>query len=358
MRKISPEWKGLQEGFVSIARSQRLLELEWSRAVKVAERRIHQRKLQTWSSKVAAELRRQRLLIILTPVVFVVLCSCALLSTLLPWSLISWGMAILLSLAMVGGLILQTARIEKLEKNPPPKTTEGRQYLHITEKWWDSLQPPPLEIQVDGDKGEKALLDALGKQLTNQTIALHKCMVLRNLDADVIVLGSNGIWLLESKYHSGKVICRNGTWSQEKRYYGKGGIPKKEVLPRDPYDEQWLREKESVATTITRRLPREMHWLVDEIRGGLVFTHPRVTVEIDSSCRVEYGSISDWLKKIGSSPVVPKLTTEVLLCLADALLAYASEISAKTGDRSAVQLADDIYNNAENDIPAFIKANL
>ncbi len=327
MRKISPGWKDLQEGHLSIVRSQRLLELEWARAIKVAERRIHQRKLQAWSAKVTAELRTQRLLKILTPVAFILLCSCALLSTLLPWSLLSWGMAILLSLVMVGILILQTARIEKLEKNPPPKTADGRNHFNITEKWWESLQPPPLEIQVEGDRGEKALWEALGKQLSNEYVALPRMMVLQNLDADVVVFGPGGIWLLESKYQGGRVICRNGEWSQEKRYYGRGGIPRTEVLPRDPYDEQWLQEKEAVARTIARRLPREMHWLADEIRGGLVFTHSKVSLDIDPSCRVEYGSISDWVKKIGSSPAVPDITVDVLFCIVDALLEYASEVA-------------------------------
>jgi hypothetical protein len=358
MRKISPAWKDLQQGYLGIARSQRLLELEWARAIKVAERRIHQRQVQAWSVKVAVELRRQQTLKILTPIVFVLLCSCALISTLLPFGLLSWGMAMILSLAMLGGLILQTARIEKLEKNPPPKTGEGRKTLNITEKWWEGLKPPPLEIKADGDKGEQALLDTLGKQLSNQYIALHQVMGLRNLDADVVVLGPNGIWLLESKYHSGKVICRNGEWSQEKRFYRRRGIPKKEILPRDPYDEQWLREKESVAATITRRLPQDLHWLVNELRGGLVFTHPHVALEIDPSCRVEYGSIAYWVKKISSSPAVPNMNTEVLLCLVDALRQYANELEAQTSDRSAGQLAADIYNSAESEIPAFVKANL
>ncbi len=358
MRKISPVWKGLYDGYLSVRKSQQQLESEWARAIRIAERRIHQRKVKAWSAKVASELRRQRLLKIITPIVFVVLCSCALLSSLLPFSLLSWGLAIILSLVMLGLLLVQTARIEKLEKNPPPQTTDGRKVLNITEKWWDNLKPPPLEIKVDGDQGEKVLLDGLEKRLSNEYIALHQVMVLRNLDADVIVLGPNGIWLLESKYHSGKIICRNGEWSQEKRYYGRGGIPKKEILPREPYDEQWLREKGSVAQTITRRMPRDMHWLGDEIRGGLVFTHNHVTLEIDQSCQVEYGSIPYWVKKISSSPAVPAITTEILLCLVDALLEYANEISAENSDQSAKQLAIDIYNSAESEIPAFVKANL
>jgi hypothetical protein len=358
MRIISPVWKDLHEGYLSVRKSQQLLEVEWTRALKIAEKRNHQRKVHAWSAKTTSELRRQRLLKILTPVAFVLLCSCALVSTLLPWSLLSWGMAILLSFVMLGLLILQTARIEKLEKNPPPKTAGGRNYLNITGKWWESLKPPPLEIKVDGDRGEKALWDALGKQLSSQYVALPKMMILRNLDADVVVLGPSGIWLLESKYHSGKVICRNGEWSQEKRYYGKGGIPKKEILPRDPYDEQWLREKEAVEMTIRQRLPQEMHWLAGEIRGGLAFTHPRVSLEIDPSCRVEYGGISGWVKRIATSPAVPNMTPEALLCLVDALLAYANEVAAEQSERSAQQLAVDLYNQAEMEIPAFIKANL
>jgi hypothetical protein len=358
MRKINPAWKGLQEGYLSIARSQRLLELEWARAIKVAERRIHQRKVQAWSAKVASELRRQRLLKILTPIVFVVLCSCAIISTLLPWSLLSWGAAIFVSFLMLVVLLGQTSVVERLEKNPPPKTADGRKLFNITEQWWQELKPAPIQIQVDGDTGEKALLESLEKRLSHQFIALHQFLVQQYLDADVLVLGPNGIWLLASKYHSGKVICRNREWFQEKSYFGPGGLPKKESLPWKPYDEQWLREKDSITETIQRRLPQDLHWLANEIRGGLVFTHKKVTLEIDSSCQVEYGDIPYWVNKISASPVLPEMTTEALLCLVDALLEYANEVSSKKSDHSAVQLAVDIYNKAESEIPAFVKANL
>ena len=358
MRKIGPVWTGLYQGYLSVRKSQRLLELEWTRAIKIAEKRIHQRKVQAWSAKIASELRRQRLLKVLTPVIFVLLCSCALFSSLLPFAFLSWGAAIFLSVVMLAVLLGQTAVVEKLEKSPPAKTADGWKYLSLTEHWWADLTPPPLEIKVQGDKGEKTLLDGLEKRLPNEFIVLHQYLVQRSLDADVVVLGPNGIWLLESKYHSGKVICRNGEWSQEKSYFGPGGIPKKEILPRDPYDGQWLREKESVATTIARRLPQEMHWLTNQLRGGLVFTHPKVSLEIDPSCRVEYGSISDWVKRISTSPAVPNMTTEVILCVVDALHEYAREISTENGDRSAEHLAVDLYQRAENEIPVFVKANL
>ena len=105
-------------------------------------------------------------------------------------------------------------------------------------------------------------------------------------------------------------------------------------------------------------MPSDLHWLGDAIRGGLVFTHNHVTLDIDPSCRVEYGSIPYWVKKISSSPAVPNMNTDILLCFVDALLEYANEISAANSDRSAKQLAIDIYNGAEREIPAFVKANL
>ena len=63
-------------------------------------------------------------------------------------------------------------------------------------------------------------------------------------------------------------------------------------------------------------------------------------------------------KKISSSPAVPNMNTDILLCFVDALLEYANEISAANSDRSAKQLAIDLYNGAEGEIPAFVKANL
>lgn len=229
--------------------------------------------------------------------------------------------------------------------------------LNILDVWWKGLKPPPIQIIKDGDEGEKALLDALDRQLSNRFIALHQYMVRQNLDADVLLLGPNGIWLLESKFNSGTIICHNGEWKQRKRYFETGGKEVLETKSKNPYDKQWLREKEAIAQTILHRLPRDMHWVIDEIKGGIVFTH-EVTLKIDQSCQVEYGMIPDWVKKISTCPAVPNLTMEILLCIVDAVLEYAEQISDGNGHKSAKQLAIHVFNNAEADIPRFIRANI
>lgn len=309
-------------------------------------------------TKLAVQRTQYRAMMFLFPAGLVVLASCAVFSSVLPFVLITWATTFFISLALAGILLVQKLVINNLEKRPPVKPADGQKLLNVAEAWWNGLKPPPIEIRKDGDEGEKALLEALGTRLSNRYIALHQYMVRQNLDADVLILGPNGIWLLESKFNSGTIICRNGEWTQEKYYYEPGGKQAFKRVPKRPYDKQWLAEKNSIVQTITRRLPQDMHWVIQEIRGGIVFTHNEVTLDIDRSCQVEYGLIPGWVKKITTSPVIPNLTTEILLCIVDAVLEYANQISAENGHKSAKQLAITLHTKTEAEIPAFVKANL
>lgn len=358
MRKIDSIWKGVYEGYLSVRKSQRQLELKWARAIKVTEKRIYQRQRQDWLAGITSSQNHYRTMKIIFPIVIVILFTCAVFSSILPLVLLSWGTAIFISLVLVGILIVQKVGINNLEKRPPVKTADGQKLINMANVWWNELKPPPIEIKKDGDEGEKALLDALNGKLSNSYIALHQYMVRQNLDADVLILGPNGIWLLESKFNSGTIICRNGEWTQEKHYYEPGGKRAFKRIPKKPYDKQWLAEKNSIIQTIIRRMPQDMKWIANEIKGGLVFTHNDITLDIDQSCQVEYGLVSYWVKKITTSPMIPNLTTEILLCVVDAVLEYASQISTETNYKSAKQLAINVFNDADANIPIFIKANL
>ncbi|HSL44741.1 MAG TPA: nuclease-related domain-containing protein [Anaerolineales bacterium] len=358
MRKIDSVWSGLYEGYLNVRKAQRKLELQWARAIRVAEKRKHHYQHRDWMARISAQRNRYLLMKIVFPIGFIALFTCALFSSILPFVIISWGAAFFFSLVLVGIFIAQKVTIHNLEKSPPRKPVDGQILINITDRWWHALKPPPIVIRRDGDEGEKALLKALESRLTDRYIALHQYLVRRNLDADVLLLGPSGIWLLESKFNSGKIICQDGEWTQEKYYFETGGKQAFKSVPKKPYDKQWLAEKNSITQTILRRLPKDRHWVIGEIRGGIVFTHNEVTLEIDRSCQVEYGLISDWVKKISASPAVPNLTTEVLLCIVDAVLEYAHEISEGNGRQSAKQLAIQVYNIAEANIPVFVKNNL
>lgn len=202
------------------------------------------------------------------------------------------------------------------------------------------MEPPPIKIQKYGDEGEKNLLDALGRNLPNSFLALHSFMTRKNLDADIIVLGSTGFWLLESKFNSGTIYCKNGEWWQEKKI--TGGVEKKR-----PYDLQWLDEKKEIVETISRRVPQDMLWVLDTIRGGIAFTHNKVDLDIDKTCKVSYGGISGWTKRISTSPTISNFTTGVQLQIVDALSDFASQITQNNDRKSAKQLAINIYNDTE-----------
>jgi hypothetical protein len=189
-------------------------------------------------------------------------------------------------------------------------------------------------------------------------LALHGYMAKKNLDADIIVLGPTGFWLLESKFNSGTIYCINGKWWQEKEYYEEGGTPATEKKQKRPYDLQWLDEKKEIVETIFRRVPQDMLWVLDTINGGIAFTHKEVNLDIDQSCKVEYGGISYWVKKISTGSTISNFTTGVQLQVVEALSDFASQVTQNTNRKSAKQLAVDIYNNAEQEIISFVKSNV
>jgi len=363
MRKIDSMWQDLHEGYQSVRIYQRKLELRWARALKVAEKRKYQREYQEWLENLSFERKRFRTVTIFSIILTLTIFLCAGISSIfsLAFGLAFpiWGTAFFILLILVGTLLIQKLVIGNLERKPPVKADASKKISDIVTVWWNRLKPPPIQIVEYGDEGEMKLLDILESKLPHDWIALHQYKTGRNLDADILVLGTNGVWLLESKFNKGTITCRNGKWMHEKRYFEEGG---KEVVKRDvkrPYDQQWLAEKESIVETIMRRVPKDMRWVANEIRGGIVFTHDNITLDIDQSCQVDYGMTSYWVKKISNSPKSPKLTMDVLLHVAEAISEYASQLSEESNRQSAKQLAVAIYNKAnEKEIPAFIRANI
>jgi hypothetical protein len=362
MRTIGSTWKELYAGYLLINKAQSKLELRWKRALQVAEKRKYQRKLKEWEEKIAFERKRFTNIKIICTILILLIFACAILlsfaSAIFGGALQIWGIAFFFIALSIGMILVQWLVLHNLEKNIPAKGTHGKKLLSVVDHWWKELKPPPMKIQKYGDEGEKNLLDALGSKLSNNFLTLHGYMARKNLDADIVVLGSTGFWLLESKFNSGTIYCKNGKWWQEKKYYEEGGIPATEEKSKKPYDLQWLREKKEIVETISRRVPQDMIWVLDVIQGGIAFTHNDVVLRIDQTCKVEYGKISYWINKILSSPSIPNLTMGIQLQVADAISEYASQVTQNNDRKSAKQLAMNIYNNAEQEIVNFVKSNV
>ena len=342
MRKIGSTWKELYAGYLHIKKAQSMLELRWKRALQVAEKRMYQQQLKEWEREVVSE-RKQYTKILLICTIFI---FCA-----IPFLFIAWGPALFFVTLAIGLIIVQGVVLHNFKKKIPVKGTEGKKLVGVVELWWRQLKPPPIKIQKYGDEGEKNLLDALVRKLSNNFLALHGYMAKKNLDADIIVFGPTGFWLLESKFNSGTISCNNGEWWQEKKH-------NKEKNKIRPYDLQWLDEKKEIVETISRRVPQDMLWVLDTIKGGIVFTLNAVHLDIDQSCKVDYGGISYWTKKISTSPTISNLTLGIQLQITDAISDFASQVTENNDRKSAKQLAINICNNAEQEIISFIKANV
>jgi hypothetical protein len=223
MRTISNTWKELYAGYLLINKAQSVLGLRWKRALQVAEKRMYQQKLKKWEDEIAIERKRFTNITVICTIFILLIIVCALPSSLVfavfGGTLPIWGIAFFFITIAIGMIFAQGLVIHNLEKKVPVNGTEGKKLLGVVERWWQESEPPPIEIQKYGDEGEKNLLDTLGNKLSNNFLALHGYMARKNLDADIIILGLTGFWLLESKFNSGTIYCKNGEWWQEKTYY-------------------------------------------------------------------------------------------------------------------------------------------
>ena len=363
MRKIDSVWKDLYEGYLNVRKDQQKLEQKWKRALKVAGKRKYQREHQDWLGKLAFERNRYHTAKIVCTILFLITAIGAVFLSMFSFAFglafPTWGTTIFIWILLIGILLVQKLVINNIEKKPPIKFEDSQKLLDIVDVWWNRLRPPPIQINEYGDEGEKELLDILERKLPNSWVALRQYKARQKLDADILILGPNGIWLFESKFNRGKIICRNGDWTHEKIYFEEGGKKVKERKTKRPYDKQWLAEKRSIVETIMRRVPKDMRWVANEIKGGIAFTHSDIFLDIDQSCQVEYGVIPYWVKMITTSQKIPNLTMDILLHVTEAVSEYSSQLSANINRKSAKQLAIVIYNKAdEQEIPAFIRANV
>ena len=249
-------------------------------------------------------------------------------------------------------LIVISKNKRKLEKQGPkttqkphirPREFPASDWLDLESGWWFKLSMSPVPIDHEyGDIGERALVTRLAGNLPNDHYCITKLLVGDHLDADVVIIGPSGIWILESKYISGTIRVRNGSWSKEKEYFGEGGIPQKEEVEFDSFEKQWLREKRAIQRAIKGILPDHAGVNNGLIKGGLAFTHPRTRLDFDYSLNVEFKNADQWVEDICAASENAILTDEQAVQLADALLSYSNK-KGNTFSQSAVDVAEIEY---------------
>lgn len=169
-----------------------------------------------------------------------------------------------------------------------------------------------------------------------------------NGDIDNVYINPSGIWLLESKYKSGKMTFEGGQFHQYYSYHYRGGRgatawEEKEDAHAKNYVNQY-NGHDTNAKNYLKKYLKKGSWIIGLVHGGIVWTHSDIVDYIDQSkCPIPCGDIYHWKSVIKSESRVSSFTLQKRLEVADALLAGSRNINQKE-TVSAVPVVDEIYN--------------
>ena len=258
--------------------------------------------------------------------------------------------------------IAQSAAPEEIQY-PLSKSLRSKLFPNTLLVWKKRMKAPiPNEetatlraerTKIYGLTGEYRFLRAVEKDLPSRFFILHNLQQNYGDDLDVVVVSPRGIWLFEIKYWSGEIRWKNGQWYRRKN----GEI---EMKPTDQAPcAQWLRMRDEILKTIRYNgsdLMRSYPTL-ENIGGGIVFTHEDATYDIPSDIPVPIGDISGWIGLLGRLPKKNILTPREVLQVTELLLTRHQEINKELSLVSADGLAVRLIKSVENEVEKWIKSD-
>jgi len=133
-----------------------------------------------------------------------------------------------------------------------------------------------------GLEGQKELVRTLSVLDDSYYLVNNLGLPGRQDDVDHLVVGPNGVFALEIKHYSGRIYCRDGQWYQVKT--SRGGLAQPEKPVRDP-TRQLKRNVDYLRSCIKRTDPELSRRTRLWIEGIVVFSHPRVSLELPETVR-------------------------------------------------------------------------
>ena len=197
-----------------------------------------------------------------------------------------------------------------------------------------------------GAQGVSLTLRALVHSLGDGWFALTNVMISKSEDADIVVVGPSGVWVLESKYWSGYINIEQSKWSRVKVYYAPGGDRQTEYTRiRKAWDDQWLRQRDTIARSLrgTLTLPdgQSLRGMID---GGIILSYRKARLSADGSQKVAIGDISAWHNRMRQSELIMRLSFEDRLRVVDVLLSTSRQYQKGHIEcRQAAPLAGQIF---------------
>jgi hypothetical protein len=256
--------------------------------------------------------------------------------------LVCLGMALMLGTGF-GALLtgvpwMLLSRTSPPPENPVTRTSNDEDESPLRQKLFPRLLPLwrremalriPSEEEVErmadeagkwGLIGEFDLIRALERVASPDTYILHSLQPKSGDDLDVVVLGPKGFWYFEVKHWNAQFIWQAGVW-QVWQFDHETQAPRPAPMKETP-DLQWARMRDEVlahlkvnAGSLLKKVP-----VLGNIQGGIVFSNPHATLEIDRSAPFRYGTVEQWISIYQSAPRLKDMTPGRTLQLLEVLL--------------------------------------
>jgi hypothetical protein len=239
----------------------------------------------------------------------------------------------------------------KPPRHPLQEPLRSRLFPPLLPLWRERLRGQlPTHPPYEGFVGESHFVKRLQNLRSNPSYIIYRLQQRPGDDVDVTVVGPRGVWVFEVKYWSGTIDWRDGKWLHEKSYYRRGGIRVTETLEiGQPPDEQWRRMADDVAETLRRRAPGLVARVpaLIQVKGGLVFTHPRATYQIARDCPCAWGTVDFWVRQLAGAPAISGVNEHIVLHILDVLLARHRQVSGGRIPLSLDTCAKQLIQEAE-----------
>lgn len=196
--------------------------------------------------------------------------------------------------------------------------------------------------------------------LEDNSYILYGLQLPKDTNTDIILIGSKGIWVFEVIFEEGLIRWQNGNWSiinSNRRLAARNQYQIKNVNP--PYDAAWRRTSDIVSEIFKQNadMPGNLPKQALEIRGGLVFSHPKGRYDIPPGCSFNWGIVPFWIEKYQSLSTIEGMDDFVIFKIMDMMLSRHIEIAEVHNPRSMMIYANELIKTSERDIQNWISTN-
>jgi hypothetical protein len=239
---------------------------------------------------------------------------------------------------------------DQVKPTPPRSPLEAGVFYPLYPLWREGLKGGlPNKKSDPTATGELRFLARLQK-LDDTSFILYKTHQQQYEMVDIILVGEKGIWLFIVQFLDGLIRWRNGIWTHhpdKPKLFKRANAKRHISLPA--FEKKWQNAAESVSQSIQGKahdLTNEFPQIAN-VRGGIVFTHPKGRYDIPPGCPFNWGIIPFWLEKLDSISPLPGMDESGIITILDILLTKHQQHVLDFHPKSMVAYADQIILEAE-----------